>query len=231
MRIVCIKHGDGPDDDRVVTWCALNGLTADVRRPYAGQSLGTLGEDVAGVVFFGGMQAAYDTKGFPFLNDEYAYLDAAMKADVPMLGICQGAQMIAHHMGAYVGEPDHGMTEFGYYQVRPTAEGQDVFPEPLHVSQWHFHRFDIPSGATHLARSDLYDQQAFAVGDKVLAVQFHPENTIEGMRRWQARATDAVWQTPGVQPLAEQRAHMLEYDEAQARWFYATLYRLFGQPN
>ena len=228
MRIVCVKHGHGPDDDRVVTWCALNGVTADIRRPFAGQSVGEFDEDVGGVVFYGGMQNAYDTELHPSLNIEYDFMDKALKANVPVLGICQGAQMIAHHMGAFAGAAENGMTEFGYYEIRPTDEGRDIFPQPLHVSQWHFHRFDIPAGAKHLARSAHCDQQAFSVGDTVLAVQFHPENTIETMRRWQARASAEDWAKPGVQPLAAQREAMLLHDEAQAKWFYGALDRLFG---
>ena len=230
-RILCVRHGDGPTDDRVTVFCQLNGFTADIRRPFQGDLLGEVTEDLAGVVVFGGMFNAYDTELHPFLNEEYRMMQAAVDAGVPLLGICQGAQMIAHMAGAFAGAAAHGKHEFGYYEVTPTDAGKELMPGPLHLCQWHFHTFDIPSAGEHLAGSAMFENQAFRMGDKVLGFQFHAENTIEGFRRWQAKALEEgdVYSTPGVQSHALQSQLMHAHDAAQADWFYGVLGSLFGE--
>ncbi|MEL6451648.1 MAG: glutamine amidotransferase [Pseudomonadota bacterium] len=228
-RILCVRHGDGPMDDRITTWGGANGVRIDARRPWRGDTLGEVTDDLAGVVVYGGNYNAYDSDKHPFLREEYRMIDAALKADVPLLGLCQGAQMIAHHMGAFAGAPDHGIHEFGYYEVTPTTAGQTVLPQPMHFTQAHFHTFGIPDGATHLARSAHFENQAFSVGNRVMAFQFHPEQTIAGFQRWQARGDDwGRYGLPGVQDKDVQTALMLEHDAAQGAWFTAFLDRFFG---
>ncbi|WP_299138577.1 glutamine amidotransferase [uncultured Tateyamaria sp.] len=229
-RILCIRHGDGPMDDRVTTWCGAHQVRCDARRAWKGDPLGDITEDLAGVVVYGGNYNAYDTAKHPFLKDEYRMIHAAMTAGVPVMGLCQGAQMIAHHMGAFAGAPDHGNHEFGYYKVTPTAGGRGMFPAPQYFAQAHFHTFDIPEGATHLARSALFEHQAFAVGDRVLGFQFHPEQTIAGFQRWMARGHEwGRYDEPGVQSPAEQTRLMLQHDAAQGEWFRGVLDSFFAR--
>ncbi|MEM6374498.1 MAG: glutamine amidotransferase [Pseudomonadota bacterium] len=228
-RLLCVRHGDGPMDDRITTWCGANGIRLDARRPWQGDTLGEVTEDLAGVVVYGGIYNADSAAEHPFLNEEYRMIDAAMKADVPLLGLCQGAQMIAHHLGAWAGAPDHGNHEFGWYEVTPTDEGTDIIPSPHHFAQAHFHTFDLPTGARHLARSALFENQAFAVGARVVGLQFHPEQTVTGFQRWQDRAIGwGRYGEPGVQPRDEQTRLMLQHDAAQGAWMKGFLDRFFA---
>ena len=226
-RVLLVRHGAGPDDDRVVTWLRMNGLEPDIRHPFAGESLGDIDEDLAGTVIYGGPYNAYDTALHPFLNEEYRWIGAVRDAGLPMLGICQGAQMIAHHAGAPVGPLPEGWHEFGYYEVRPTEAGRAVFPEPLHLAESHFHGFELPTGAERLASSDLFPNQAARFAPGVYGFQFHAEQTIEGFRRWQAEKP-GVYGQPGVQEKEEQTRLMHLHDAAQAEWFYGFLGTLFG---
>lgn len=226
MRLLCIRHGDGPEDDRVTSWCRLNGITADTRRPYMGDGLGEITPDLVGVVVFGGMYNADSEGENHFLKDEYAMIDAALASETPLLGICQGAQMIARALGAWAGAPEHGQEEFGYYEISPTEDGKALLPAPLHMCQAHFHTYDLPKGAVHLARSELFEQQAFRYGDAAYAFQFHAENTIEGFRRWQANSSS--YGKPGVQTHEEQDRLAALHDRAQADWFYGFLDGFFG---
>jgi len=227
-RLLCVRHGDGPMDDRITTWCGANGVRLDARRPWQGDMPGEVTDDLAGVVVYGGTYNADAADQHPFLREEYRMIDAAMKADVPLLGLCQGCQMIAHHLGAWAGAPQHGNHEFGWYEVTPTDHGRDIFPEPMYFAQAHFHTFDLPAGARHFARSALFEHQAFAVGDHVMGFQFHPEQTIAGFQRWQVRGEGwGRYAEPGVQQRDAQTTLMLEHDAAQGAWFTAFLNRFF----
>ncbi|WP_158966118.1 glutamine amidotransferase-related protein [Chachezhania sediminis] len=226
-RVLMIRHDDGPDDDRINTYCRHRGLVGDVRRPFLGDPLGRVAEDLAAVVVYGGPYNAYDTALHPFLNDEYAMIGAALDQGLPLLGLCQGAQMMAWHQGAWAGAPEHGKKEFGLYEITPTDTASDFLNHPLHVTQFHFHTFDLPAGAVHLARSEMFENQAFRLGDNAYGLQFHPEQTASGFRRWQQSATDS-YGIAGVQTREEQDALLAEHDAAQARWFLHFLDRFFA---
>lgn len=230
MRVVLVRHNEGPDDDRVVSHLVQRGLTPDIRRPFAGDTLGDIEDDIAATVIYGGGYNAYDIDRHPFLKEEYRWIDAAMSAGLPMLGLCQGAQMIAHHMGAWVGARGDDMHEFGYYPIQSTLRGRDIFPQNMTVAQYHFHTFDLPDGAVHLAKSELFENQAFQVGSHVFGFQFHPEQTIEGFRRWQ-RWPHAPYGRPGTQSVDEQTRLMHAHDGTQADWFYGFLDQFLKTPD
>lgn len=226
-RVLLVRHGDEPADDRVVTWLTQAGYTVDARKPFAGELLGEVTEDLAATVIYGGPHNVYETEKHPFLNEEYRWIDACLNADVPMLGLCQGAQQIAHHLGAWAGAKPHETYEFGYYRLDPESGASDFLPAPMWVTQAHFHTFDLPKGAELLARSEVYENQAFRVGPQVYGFQFHPEVTIEGFRRWQIGKEDLFGRN-GVQTLAEQNRLMHLHDAQQSAWFYGFLDQLIG---
>ncbi|MBE1284003.1 MAG: glutamine amidotransferase [Rhodobacteraceae bacterium] len=229
-RVLLVRHGHEPADDRVVSWLVQAGYQVDIRKPFDGDVLGEPDEDLAGTVIYGGMFNVYETDKHPCLLEEYRWIDACLKADVPMLGICQGAQQIAWHLGAWAGPRESEIFEFGYYRVEPTEAAAGFLDQPLWVTQAHFHTFDLPEGAVRLAGNEYYENQAFRYGDKVYGFQFHPEVTIEGFRRWQ-EGKWGVYGRPGVQARDEQTRLMYEHDAAQAKWFYGFLDGLFGRPQ
>ena len=137
------------------------------------------------VIVLGGQMGAYERAEHPFLDGEIALLRRRLDAARPIFGVCLGAQLMAAALGAEV-RPGP-TTEIGYRDVRPTAAGAD---SPVrHIAgvpmlEWHGDTFDLPEGATLLASSDGYGNEAFAVGGHALAVQFHPEVTERMHERW-----------------------------------------------
>ncbi|WP_417516027.1 glutamine amidotransferase-related protein [Minwuia sp.] len=182
---------------------------------------------MAGTVLHGGPYNVSETARHPFLKDEDRWIAACLKAGLPMLGICQGAQQIAFHLGADCGPKPGHPHEFGYYRVDPVPGASDFLDRPRWFCQAHHHMFDIPAGAQRLAQSAAFENQAFRYGRKVYGLQFHPEVTIEGFRRWQA-ADWAMFGRNGAQDRHEQDALMIRHDRAQADWFAALLEGLFG---
>lgn len=226
-RAVLIKHGAEPDDDRVVAFFRGRGIEPEIVRPFRGEALGSVDEDVVASTVYGGPFNVFDEDKHPFLHEEARWIRECMARDVPLLGICQGAQQIARVLGAEVGPKAGEPNEFGYYEITPTAAGRDVFPESLHVAQSHFHEFQVPAGAEHLAGSALFGNQAFRYGDKVYGFQFHAEVTPSGFRRWQ-EAPWARYGKPGAQTREEQDRLMAAHDQAQHDWFMGFLGRLYG---
>ena len=80
-----------------------------------------------------------------FVRREIDWLKVPLKEKKPFLGICLGAQMLAHHLGSRVYQHPDGHAEVGYYPIRPTEIGRDVCdPWPEQVYQWHREGFDLP---------------------------------------------------------------------------------------
>lgn len=231
-RIVLIDHHDNPPDDRATTHLAARGFDIDLRLPFKGEMLEAApGDDVAGCVVFGGAQNVDEARQYPFLHDEIAWIQGCHARGIPLLGICLGAQLVAHALGGAVAPLPGGRCEFGYYRVTPTAAGLAWMPQPLVAAQAHFYRFAPPPGATLLATGEggAGDAQAFQCG-ATFAVQFHPEVTRAGFRRWQ----DAEWaffDSPGAQTRAQQDALAARHDAAQGAWFGGFLDRLFARPD
>lgn len=122
----------------------------------------------------------------PYLVELYAFLSQVIRAGTPLLGICFGAQMTAHILGAKV-EPNR-VKEIGVGEISLTDSGKaDPLSAPLgesaKVFQWHGDTFRIPYGAQHLASSVLCRNQAFRRGN-VVGLQFHLEVTESEVKRW-----------------------------------------------
>ena len=139
------------------------------------------------LVVLGGPIGANDDADYPFIRDELRLIEQRAKANKPVLGICLGSQLIARALGAKVYRAN--AKEIGYKPLQLTDAGQQSCLAPLGskpVFHWHGDTFDLPSGARHLASTDICPHQAFAWGtdDSVLALQFHPEVTARGLERW-----------------------------------------------
>jgi GMP synthase-like glutamine amidotransferase len=140
----------------------------------------------AGIVVMGGPMGAYEDDEHPWLAGEKRYLREAVARDVPVWGVCLGAQLLAASLGARVYRGPEA--EVGVLPVELTAEAGDdpVFgdaPERFPTLQWHGDTFDLPEGATLLAESPAYRHQAFRVR-RAYGLQFHLEVTPELAAQW-----------------------------------------------
>jgi GMP synthase (glutamine-hydrolysing) len=137
------------------------------------------------LVVLGGPIGVNDEAAYPFLADELGVIRRRLELGRPMLGICLGAQLIAHAAGASVRST--GRTEIGFSPLSLTAEGESSVLAPLGstpVLHWHGDEFLIPSGAASLAGTPGFPNQAFALGDSVLGLQFHLEADHRTIERW-----------------------------------------------
>jgi GMP synthase (glutamine-hydrolysing) len=136
------------------------------------------------VVIMGGPIGVYDADDYPFLHRELKWLRERLSADLPTLGFCLGAQLIAAALGARV-FAGH-LTELGWGEIQ-AAEGMQNHPVAElcrgKVLHWHGDTFDLPAGARLLASSTDYPHQAFSLG-RALALQFHVEVEPSALEQW-----------------------------------------------
>jgi len=128
------------------------------------------------VVVMGGPMGVYERDAHPWIDGEVVGLAMRIAAQRPTLGVCLGSQMIAAALGAAVYPGP--VKEVGFAPVILTGAGA---ASPLrHVADvpvlhWHGDTFDLPPGAERLAETGAYANQAFRIGEFLLALQFHPE--------------------------------------------------------
>jgi GMP synthase (glutamine-hydrolysing) len=150
----------------------------------------------------------------PWIAEQVAFLRATHDAGVPVVGICFGGQALAAALGATVRRAPE--TEIGWVAV----QGDDGFGGRWFT--WHEDVFDLPPGATELARADS-GLQAFAAGPSV-GLQFHPEVTPAIVDDWLDGAPVAVAhpeslraETVETTAAARERAFAL-MDRIAVRW-------------
>ncbi|HEY7219498.1 MAG TPA: gamma-glutamyl-gamma-aminobutyrate hydrolase family protein [Candidatus Binatia bacterium] len=140
-----------------------------------------------GLVILGGPMSVNDAGRLPHLSTEMRLIEEALQRNLPVLGICLGAQLIAKTLGADV--YPNLEKEIGWYDVSPTDEAESdplllEFKETEKIFQWHGETFDIPKSTRHLAFSSLCTNQAFRYGDNVYGFQFHLEVDEPMIHRW-----------------------------------------------
>ncbi|HTR74653.1 MAG TPA: type 1 glutamine amidotransferase [Solirubrobacterales bacterium] len=152
-------------------------------------------EEVAGALVMGGPMNVDETDLHPGLATTRDWLAEAVRREMPVLGICLGAQLLARALGAAVA-PGAGK-EIGFHPVAvddpedPIIGGLAPTSRVLH---WHGDVFELPDGATHLASSALTGHQAFRLGN-AWGVLFHPEADVALAERWMATpemSTEAI---------------------------------------
>ena len=145
------------------------------------------------VVSLGSELAAYDDS-IPWVSREVFFLEDAIEADVPVLGLCFGAQMLARVLGAEAHRAEK--PEIGWVRIE-TSQPDLVAEGPWF--EWHFDTFTAPPGADVIARTDV-GPQAYVAG-RNLGVQFHPEVTAEIIEGWMQGAERQL-RAVGVNPKA-----------------------------
>lgn len=233
MRALVVVHEPENGAGRVGERLAEHGIevverliTTEIGNPTGStESLGSPG-DYDLIVPMGSSWSVYDTDRIGgWIGDELEFLRKADAADVPVLGVCFGAQALAAALGGKVVRADRA--QVGWFDVVPEP-GVGLPPGPWF--QWHSDRFEPPPDSVVLAEDDVC-VQAYTVR-RHLGVQFHPEVDRAHLARWVEMGGREEMIEMGIDPeavLDATAAHEAEVAERTNRlidWFLTDIAKL-----
>jgi GMP synthase-like glutamine amidotransferase len=225
---IVLQHTPVEGPDRIAELLAERGVVVSVRHLYRGDAVP---EHVAPdelVVAMGGPMGVGDVDDprYPYLGREILLLREALARDRPVLGICLGAQLLAAAAGARVypntrRAADGAVVlarEVGWGPVKFAGVGREPVLAGLRESElvlhWHGDTFDLPRGAVPLASTPVCRNQAFRLGWKHFALQFHCELSAESVPIWvredAAYVREANGEEGGAKILADTERYFAE---------------------
>lgn len=219
MNILCIKHINFEGPAIFALWAQQRGHNLEVVPFYETQLL-PAPSNYDALVIMGGPMNVYEDKKYQWLAKEKRYIRSAIAADKHVLGICLGAQLIAHALGAKVSAGSH--KEIGWFPIRRSEDCPKELrlPDSLQVCHWHGDTFEIPKGAHLLAESDACANQAFVYRSHVLALQCHLEITPQSLALLATSCSDELVDGPYIQSMERLKNEPQEtFDQMHAAFF------------
>ncbi len=194
-EFLVLQHIECEDLGTIADAMSQRGIGYRYVRLFDGDPVPSDAGKYAGVIILGGPMNVYEEDKFPFLKDEDILIKKAVLADMPVLGICLGGQLIAKATGAKVRKGKK--KEIGWHKLNLTADSRHdnafkTLPQELCVFQWHGDTFDIPEGAVRLAGSELFPNQAYRTGRRIYGLQFHFEVTEKMIKQWISEYRDEL---------------------------------------
>lgn len=186
-KVLLFQHSDSEPMGTLNPLLKANGLNIRYCNFSREPNLEPTIENYSGLIILGGPMAVYQADQFPHLKYEMKAIERALKLDIPVLGICLGAQLIAQALGSEVKKAEH--VELGWHSVHLTEDGKrdplfQDYQRTEKVFQFHQDFFDPPKSTEHLAYSSQVEGQAFRYGSKVYGFQFHLETDAAMIERW-----------------------------------------------
>lgn len=184
MPIIILQHAASDPAGRLVPVLTSFAHKVDIRRLDLAATRGGKGvpvdlDDVDAVISLGGPMNVGDD--LPWMQAELDLIRKAHAAQLPVLGICLGAQMIAKALGGEVAAMTEPAGEVGFCPVMQTPPGNtDRILAGVPWTTWQFQAHGqqitkLPEGATLLQSSKASKVQCFSVGLRTYGFQYHIE--------------------------------------------------------
>lgn len=214
MNLHYLQHVPFEGLGSIASWAKARRAQISRTRLFAGEALPSA-DEIDLLVVLGGPMGVYDEHDYPWLVREKKFLKQAMDSGTRILGVCLGAQLIADVLGARIYPNDH--KEIGWFPIEgvraaPSSLIEKVLSNAGEVFHWHGDTYDLPTGATHLAKSRACTNQAFSVGDQILALQFHLETTRNAAQALIDHCGHEIVDAPYIQPAREILTDQREFE-------------------
>lgn len=191
-------------------------------------------QEISGIVSLGGRQSAIDADADPLLSTEVTLMRDALRDDVPVLGMCLGAQLLAVAAGGEVVNTGRMYADWPELVVSPDASGDPVFgdlPSRLRVLKWHEDVVaKLPTGGVALGSSAGPGAALFRVGSSGWGSQPHLELTpamlVDGWLGDSAEAADVVAVGHDLDEFRARSRELLPGQVAAARPMFESFGRL-----
>jgi len=206
LRTQLFQHVPFEGPGQLGTWLKQAGAIQSTTRWFAGD-VPPDSQHIDFLLILGGPMSVLDETTHPWLVDEKEFIRQFIATGKPVLGICLGAQLIAHVLGAQIFKNPE--PEIGWFPMEGIPQNNRSifqFPPSSPAFHWHSETFELPEGAHPLARSTACEHQAFQVGASVIGLQFHLETTPESVQALITHAGDELLQAPFVQSKEEIQA-------------------------
>ena len=186
-------------------------------------------EDVHGCVLMGGPMSVYEEEKYPWLKNEKIWVKSFIKTGKPVFGICLGCQILAELYGGQVYRGEKGIS-IGFREAHLHVTDDPIFGNELknaHVYAWHQDTFK-PAQGQRLMQGVMYNEQAVKFADNVYGVQFHPEVTLETMKKWYARDSQCPEMSKKLPCIHQETQKAAEHLPPVHLWLQNFMGRLFG---
>ena len=193
------KHVPFEDIGSIRSWLTTAGYTITCTPFFKSVNLPAL-EEIDLLIVMGGPMSVNDEKRYPWLAPEKQFIRQMVMSGKPVLGICLGAQLIASAMGAKV--YPNSVKEIGWFPIYGVSSSDRsifCFPQSVQAFHWHGETFDLPTGATRIAKSDGCENQAFQLGHSVIGLQFHLETTPQAAQDLVSHCRNELLPAPCIQ--------------------------------
>ncbi|MFQ3242109.1 MAG: GMP synthase-like glutamine amidotransferase [Lentimonas sp.] len=219
MKILCLKHIAFEGPGTFALWAQARGHELTIESVYQNKPLPSP-DTFDALLVMGGPMNIYEDAIYPWLTKEKSYIRSAIAAGKHVIGVCLGAQLIAHALGAKV--TAGSQKEIGWFPIQPSPDCPAALPLPdqLRVLHWHGDTFDIPQGAQSIAHSAACAHQGFLYRDRVLALQCHLEITPQSLALLIAACSNELVEAPYIQEATIMQAEPeATYEQMQAVLF------------
>ncbi len=233
--VLFIKHIDIEGPGTIADFLEDNKIPYMAVDLSSGDKLPQLKKAFQAVICLGGPMNVYEEEKYPFLKEEDNWLQKVVIEDVPFLGVCLGAQLIAKATGARVTKNPE--KEIGWYKIVLSDAGLNDplfkdFPEVFKVFQWHGDTFGIPAGGKRLAFAERCQNQTLKFGRNVYGIQFHVEITKDMIIQWSDAYKGELESLKGIvsdkQKMLEDYGRLEQMYTKQAETFYVNFFGAAG---
>ena len=131
-NILFINHHNEPELGIMEEFFINNNYDIKIAKPFHDSKLPTNLNNYSGIVVMGGIMNVEDDEKYPWIKDELNWLKDSMNTNIPIIGICLGAQLIAKTFGGEVGNHNKNFVEIGYCDIVQLKKNPELIL-PFHV--------------------------------------------------------------------------------------------------